>query len=129
MELSEFIKDIVLQIIEGVRIAQENTKETDVLINPDESDVLKPNLQTNYRYCSVDFEVALTDMERAGGKSGIGVWFGGIGAGAQGASDKQKISATNIRFSIPIVLPRVWKETGGNKKVTRSKKSSDFWKK
>ena len=108
MELKEFIEETLLQIIGGVKSAQEKAKDTGALINPADAKSSDPKVHRKYQEYigSVDFEVALTNAEEKEGKKGIGVWFGGIGLGGQQKTDMQNMSVTNIRFSIPIILPQ-----------------------
>ena len=99
MELKEFIEDTLLQIINGVKVVQDKTKETESLaINPE---------SVTYSHGSVDFEVALTKTEGNEGRAGIGVWFGNIGLGGQQKTDTQNVSVNNVKFSVPVILPRI----------------------
>ena len=111
MELKEFIEKTLLQVIQGVKSAQSKASELGAVVSP-----LGMRTQNKDLYilimqgCSmplgkIEFEAALTKSESEGGKSGIGVFLGGVGFGGQSDSTTQNHSMTKIKFSVPILLP------------------------
>ena len=123
MELKEFITETLTQIIEGVKSAQEKSKDTGALINPADTKAQEntPKTTQNDYIGLVDFGVALTQIEGKEGKSGIGVYFAGIGFGGQQKTDTQNMSVTNIKFSIPVIFPQM-----GEKVVVTSEKAESI---
>lgn len=110
MELKEFVKETITQVVDGIIEAQKITGDKGAKVNPFEAlssnstEVYMPNRS----YIGlIKFEVALASSENREGKSGIGVWLGGIGAGTQGKIGSKDESVTNIKFSIPVDFPKV----------------------
>jgi hypothetical protein len=112
MELKEFIEETLVQIVEGVKSAQVKTKDSGVVIVPSGirrtvTDVYKKEGSTELAVYHIDFEVVLTATKGVENKSGIGVFFANIGVGVNEKADTNNVSATSIKFSIPIILPSV----------------------
>lgn len=109
MELKEFIKETIVQVIDGVIEAQDVSKIKGAQVNP--VDALSANVDevymANRQFIGlIKFEVALTSAEEREGKGGIGVWLGNFGVGAQGKTDSKDQSVTNIKFAIPVQFPK-----------------------
>jgi hypothetical protein len=111
MELKEFIEETILQIVEGVKSAQDKTKGTGTKINPD-GIFLNIATEQNLRgergehVSVINYEIAITETKGKGGKAGIGVFFGNIGIGAEEKTDTKNMSVNSIKFSIPVILPK-----------------------
>jgi hypothetical protein len=95
MNLEDFISETLSQIVSGVKKAQEATKNKDAIIVPYHS-----------TGGNVDFDVAVTvvDGKETSGKAGISVWS--IGAGLSGKLESSTSTASRIKFSIAIELPK-----------------------
>lgn len=107
MELKEFVKETLLEIVEGVKEAQDAVKEYGATVNPR---IVKnsESAQVGGEYRpvqNVDFEVGLTASEESGNRKGIGVALGGFKAGVDGNGGRSSSTATKIRFVVPLVLP------------------------
>lgn len=110
MELQEFIKTALSEIIAGVAEASQLTKKhggkagsmklyghvKDNKIMTDEND--RP-------VTTVEFDIALAEGKSKDTKGGIGVYLGAMGLGSQGASHGETSTHSRIRFTVPIVLP------------------------
>lgn len=110
MELQEFIKETLTQITKGVKEAQEELKDTGVVINPSgvnsESKGYKYLQTGGYRYVQdIEINVGLVATEKDGKKAGIGVFTGLLSGGVQANEDYSKQVVNNVKFSIPIALP------------------------
>jgi len=109
MELKEFIKTTLVDIVEGIELAQNELKSKNCVINPAERKDTRKRKATGSADAyigdtkEVEFEVALSQIDSAEGKFGLGVWFANIGAGGQTKTDEQNSSVTNIKFSVPII--------------------------
>lgn len=107
MELQEFVKETLLEIVRGVKEAQDAVREYGATVNPR----IVPNSESaqvagEYRPVqNVDFEVGLTTSEESENKKGIGVALGMIKAGIDGNGGRSSSAATKIRFTVPLVLP------------------------
>ncbi|NDV46291.1 hypothetical protein D0T49_04470 [Paludibacter sp. 221] len=115
MELNKFIKETIVEIFTGIKQSQEEVKEIGGEINPITSvqnGVLvsyPKGIDLSETIISVDkieFEILLTESDKAGSNTGIGVMLAGIGIGGQSKSDKENIIANKIKFSIPVSFSR-----------------------
>lgn len=108
MELKEFIKETITQIVEGVVEAQTTISKHGAEINPKKVQ-FKEAGQYNYYNSGkpqmVDFDVGLTTMNKAGSAEGIGVFLGSISLGKKNNEGVEHTAVTKIRFSLPVVLP------------------------
>jgi hypothetical protein len=110
MDLQEFIKTALVDIVAGVAGASEAalahganvgsmklygwTKENKIVTNEDDSPV-----------ATVEFDIALAEGSSKDTKGGIGVYLGTVGLGSQGASHGEASTHSRIKFSVPLVLP------------------------
>jgi len=112
MSLREFVKESLVEIVQGVKEAQEETKETGALVNPR---VLATG--TAYTYIrgdgphgglvvtQMEFDVALKLAEGTGGKAAIGVVAGILGIGGEVKSEETTSHVSRLKFSVPVLLP------------------------
>ena len=111
MQLKDFIKETLIQIVQGIGEAQEELKDTDCAINP--RDIKSEDYTTvilkNKRHVvqDVDFNIALTNTSNSEDKAGIGVMLGSFGLGGNKTLSDGNTSNTNISFSVPVVFPSV----------------------
>lgn len=111
IELKQFVTATLVQIIEGVKDAQQAATDAGGKINPlsqrHGADVLRSMSVGSDNNISrvVEFDVAITSAEGSSTGAGIKVFLAGIGAGAGGKSDKQTSSVTRIKFPVPVFLP------------------------
>jgi hypothetical protein len=110
MELKEFIEETLMQVVEGVKSAQEKALEFGACISPKG---MRTDARSNYIHIGqnvdmplgqIDFEIALTSSDEKESKGGIGVMLAGIGIGGQERTDMKNVSITNIKFSVPVLL-------------------------
>jgi len=119
MRLNEFVEKSLAQIVDGVRKAQEYADDKDALVNPrglhwepsqnsfvvnmttiDESQLI-PQV--------IDFDVAVTVTEGEEIKIAAGLFGGAFGLGAQDKATDTNTMASRLKFSIPLILPRMHK--------------------
>jgi hypothetical protein len=122
MELKEFVKETLLQVVQGVKEAQEAAKEYNAAINPLQykhtTDTVGAKLDDKYHPVqNISFEVSLTSSSDEGNKSGIGVFLGSLSIGTSDTENNKRVSMTNIKFSVPVVLPA---DDKGNTKIPPS---------
>lgn len=117
MNLQDFVKTTLVEIINGVKNAREELKDPskeDSLISPVMSGIDGDRQPKGKHYIidmeslvhMVDFDVAVTTTETDSveGKAGISVM--GMGFGAQGGTSSQDTSVSRIRFEVPVVYPQ-----------------------
>ena len=109
MKLDEFVKEVLIEIVAGIRSAQEIEGGAFIVPSGDGGhDYAKhPRVSSSARIKStiVDFDIALTveDSSKAEGSGGLKVW--GIGANVQGGVASKDTTVSRIQFAIPILLP------------------------
>ena len=120
MNLEEFIKTSLEQIISGVRLAQENTRLHGKHVS--EADVINPKIMyggdsaPKGKYFAtvernlahfVDFDVAVTVDTTADAKGGLNLKVAGIGGfeAGGGKTDRESV-VSRIKFQVPIQLPK-----------------------
>jgi len=111
MELKEFISETLIQVIDGVKIAQQYSKDNGALIAPNGDSYLVDSLgktikvSFNYDVQNVEFDVAITTSESSGGKGGAGVFVAGISLGAQVKTETVDQTLSHLKFTVPVCLP------------------------
>lgn len=111
MELREFIKTSIAEIVAGVADAKEEIREHGATAGAEKlyGYVKENKVLTNAAgnpITFVDFDIALAETNSKDTKGGIGVFLGGVGAGSQGASHGESTSHSRIKFKVPVVLPQ-----------------------
>ena len=106
MNLQEFIKTALVEIVAGVTEAREEISEHGATVGSDPvyGETLLTDSQGR-RVSSVDFDIALAEGSGTETSGGIGVFLGAVGIGTQAASHGEASSHSRIKFSVPIVLP------------------------
>jgi hypothetical protein len=123
MQLKDFIKESLTQIIEGIAETQKTELPHYAEISPHipienfkgDGPRMKPLYSHQYA-TPVKFDIAVTAEETTGTKGGIGVVAGIFALGSQGKTDNKDSSISRIQFEIPIILPH-WKPQNQKKNV------------
>lgn len=130
MELKDFIRDTLLNIVQGVKEAQDACGIEGAIISPMDAGQLGHKVQVGKKihYVQiVDFEVILgegrTKEAEATDKGVISVVLSSIGFGVEAnKSNKQEEknkAQTCIKFSVPVILPSIDNEKIETLKVSR----------
>lgn len=113
MELKDYIKETLTQIIQGVSAAQEFAEKNDSKINPNDLQLSyykgdKPvYADRNNNYAQIiDFEISITITEENSSKGGVGVFLGSLGVGGNIENQLSNNNINKIKFSIPVFLPK-----------------------
>lgn len=112
IKLEDFISETLRQILNGVVKAQEHARELGGEVNPSTTRFRSDQGMQLYDERDstlierIDFDVAVTTTEGKESKGGIGVFVGPIGLGSQGQSNATNQSTSNIKFAVPLKLPR-----------------------
>lgn len=108
MELKDFIKETITQIVNGVVEAQAEINQHGAEINPKRVQ-FKEAGQYNYHNSGkpqyVEFDVGLTSIQKSGSSEGIGVFLGSISLGKKNDEGAEHTAVSRIKFSLPVVLP------------------------
>ena len=97
MELKTFVSQTLIEILEGVSLAQDKAGELGAKVIP----TLAPG---GGSIRDIEFDVEVKTAEGTETKGGIGIYVGAIGLGSQGQSNAQTSSVGRIRFAIPVVM-------------------------
>ena len=102
MELKEFVSQSLLQIFEGVRQAQDQTKElggsvATKIITPQRDNHSVIGFNHKDAVILVDFDVSLTTVDASNSKAGLGLFIAAFTGGIQAGSDRI-ISTVDLRF-------------------------------
>lgn len=108
MELRDFIKETIENIVDGVVAAQATIRDKGAKINPK-----RVQFDENGKYNDinsgmprfVEFDVGLTSVNTSGSSEGIGVFLGTISLGKKNDQGTEHVAVTKIKFSLPLVLP------------------------
>lgn len=111
MELREFVKDSVVQIILAIEDANRELEGHNAVVSP------RCHFDTNGKYLAdsdersvlteaFEFDVAITadSKTEAGGKGGIKV-MGFIDAGGGASHEIKNSSVSHLKFRVPVLLP------------------------
>lgn len=81
MELKEFVSEAICQVMEGVKLAQEKTKDTGAIINPlgyfIREDSRGGQVRHTFHFSEriIEFDVAINAIDSESTKGGVGVFF------------------------------------------------------
>lgn len=116
IDLQTFIREMIVQICNGIVDAAEEGNSKGAIVNPvgvstsDHRTFMKKGYARTVEH--VEFDVALTTTEAKGTEGGIGVMVGAIGLGSKGKSDNGSSSTSRLKFIVPIALPASDNVTG-----------------
>lgn len=112
IELKDFVRDSLVQIVEGVAEARDPIAKLGGLVNPvgntDQRNVRKGH-EFNPMSGStefVEFDVAISVGETESKSSGVGLFVGPVGLGAKSDGEESNSSTTKIKFAVPILFPK-----------------------
>ena len=104
MELRTFVTTALLDIVSGVKDAQNQT-ESGTIVPGGIGKNLKTLDSGFTNIQSIDFEVCVTAEETKGSEAKLGVVSSLVGAGVAGSSSNEKTHSSTLKFRIPIKLP------------------------
>ena len=108
MELKDFVKATLEQIVEGAALAQESIKSKGGIVNPSSMSFQKDGAWNNYDHSmpqEVVFDVGLTSTDKSGSTEGIGVFLGSISLGKKNDGSVEQVAISKVKFTVPLVLP------------------------
>jgi hypothetical protein len=111
MNLEDFVTETLMQIINGVREAQEFAQTKNACINPvsarmtSSQQVQHYDINTGVPLQNIEFDVGITVTETSTKQDGALTTIGSVTVSPQNPSESQNSSISRIRFSVPILLP------------------------
>jgi hypothetical protein len=108
LQLDDFISQTLTQIAKGVAAGAEAVAALGGEVNPRPPEAAKPTTHSRSlkTIIDVEFSVALTVEDGTKTAGGIGVALGVLALGSKGESSAQSGSTTQIKFHVPMTLPR-----------------------
>ena len=108
MELKDFVKATLEQIVEGVSSAKGIIDSHGGTINPTEVEFKKDGAYNAYYHAmpqDVTFDVGLTTTDKTGSSEGIGVFLGSVSLGKKNDAGIENVAISKVKFTVPLVLP------------------------
>lgn len=114
MQLREFIKEVLTQIVDGVRDAQQPNGGAFVVPASDggHNYAAHPRFAASARLKStiVDFDVAITAEDADKVEGGAGVKVFSVQFGAKGEVSSKDTTVSRVQFAVPLLLPESKRE-------------------
>lgn len=119
MQLSEFIKEVLVEIVTGIKEANKELESSDASINP--SRLTPENFSSNSGLIGtvpdnydpenrlvhiVKFDVAVNASQEKESKGGLGIVVASFALGAQGKTENVVGTTSRIQFDVPIIYPQ-----------------------
>lgn len=108
MELKDFVRVTLEQIVDGAVQAQAAIGKHGGIVNPSSLAFQRDGNWNNYHHPmpqEVVFDVALTSTDKHGSSEGVGVFLGSINLGKKNTSGVEQVAITKVKFTVPLVLP------------------------
>jgi hypothetical protein len=109
VQLKDFVRDSLVQIVEGVKEAGQVARKHGATINPADvqhrrdmfvtKDIVERLIQR------VEFDVAVVAQEGSAMEGKAGVLAAVVGAGFAAKTEEQAQNVSRIKFAVPLVLP------------------------
>jgi hypothetical protein len=107
MELQEFIRSVLIQLVRGVEQAQTELKDSKATINPlgIKAQIALEQNQETPSFTNVEFEVAV-EVKSLGEQSGnAGIQVAVFNMGVDGKKSESASHVSKLRFAVPVHLP------------------------
>lgn len=110
MELKEFITQTLININQGIIDAQEQTKDSGILINPKN---IRKRDNNNYEVYNgnsatiqeIEFNVVVNVTEGKDSKIAVGAFTGILSGGVSNTNQNNNSTQTTIKFNLPVQFP------------------------
>ncbi len=140
MNLQDFIRETLVQVVNGVKDAQSQLADMEAAINPVGLAGQVSQLEGR-RYSrtgqvseTVEFDIAVTVTEGESTKKGVGAFVSVVGIGAQKQTEAQSSSVSRVKFNVQVLLPpgkdfrdKTKSETPKGKRVIHPGYSATRW--
>ena len=112
MDIQTFVAETILQISQGIKLAQEKTDAMPVMVNPPlllEKDGIRIHRVGDVAQ-SITFEI-LVEVETSKEMKGAGdIKVFSFSADASAQKKEKNTNTSKICFTIPVVFPQQWKQ-------------------
>ena len=109
MDVKDFVETTLVQIVEGINIANGKLNGTGAIISSKNVRPLRDgttyNTDTGHLVNLIEFDVAVTVIEKDTAGGGGGIKIAGISIGGQLQNETANQSVSRIKFSVPLTLP------------------------
>lgn len=110
MELKEFITQTLININQGIIDAQEQTKESGIVINPKNIKKRDSNIYEVYNGNSapiqeIEFNIVVNVTEGKDSKIAVGAFTGMLSGGVSNTNQNNSSTQTTIKFNLPVQFP------------------------
>ena len=110
MELKEFITQTLININQGIIDAQEQTKDSGLIINPKNFRKRGDNTYEQYggnpaQVQDIEFNIVVNVAEGNNAKIAVGVVTGILSGGASNTNQNNNSTQTTIKFNLPVQFP------------------------
>lgn len=110
MELKEFITQTLININQGIIDAQEQTKESGIVINPKN---IKKRDSNIFEVCNgnsapiqeIEFNIVVNVTEGKDSKIAVGAFTGMLSGGVSNTNQNNSSTQTTIKFNLPVKFP------------------------
>lgn len=103
MELHEFVKETLVQIVRGITEAQQHE-----IIQSNNASVVPHGVSSSDLKLAnreIQFDIVITTQTGSSAKGGVGIFVGGLGVGTQGKLDSNDSLENRVKFSVPVLFP------------------------
>lgn len=106
MELKEFIKLTITEIMDGIKESQKEQDNYSAKINPSYATSHYQEIDGQYfAIKDINFEIALTESQTGENKKGISVSFPILNGGIDNNKTNTTTTGTKVSFSLPVIFP------------------------
>lgn len=109
MQLDHFLSETIVQIVNGLKDADQKVAGTGAMVNPPDvvGEFFAYDQQGDWRprVERVEFDIVVSASKNSETKGGIGVQVGVVGLGSAGKSNDEHSSESRVKFTIPILFP------------------------
>ncbi len=113
--MKEFVSETLFSIVDGIKEAQDKSKDLGASINPGglmrnkasvKENSVWDNTTNNYAQ-SVAFDIAITAEDTAQGGAKVKVLSGIFGGEIGGEKESKNVLASRVSFSVPVLFPTI----------------------
>ena len=113
MDLKEFVSETLVSIVDGIKDAQQKSRDLGASVNPGGLMRNKDSVSTNSIWDNrnnnyaqpVSFDIAITAEDSAQGGAKVKVLSGIFGGDIGGEKGSKNVLASRIQFSVPVLFP------------------------
>lgn len=104
MEVKDFVAQTIIEIVEGVKLAQEHGRQNGAVVNAPLTG-LRGSVMGPPESQTIEFDILISVSDEAQTKSGLQVFFPPVRAGLHGADKAAMTTSNRVKFSITVAFP------------------------